>query len=76
MGLIDRLVDEGMTVIAVEHHLAVVARADHVIDLGPGAGSTGGRVIAQTSPRALAAEPGDSLTGRYLAAYVEGASAS
>lgn len=74
--LIDRLVDEGMTVIAVEHHLAVVARADHVIDLGPGAGSAGGRVIAQASPRALAAKPGDSLTGRYLAAYVEGASAS
>ncbi|WP_409338150.1 excinuclease ABC subunit UvrA [Corynebacterium phoceense] len=74
--LIDRLVDEGMTVIAVEHHLAVVARADHVIDLGPGAGSAGGSVIAQASPRALAAKPGDSLTGRYLAAYVEGASAS
>ncbi len=76
VGLIDRLVDEGMTVIAVEHHLAVVARADHVIDLGPCAGSAGGRVIAQTSPRTLAAKPGDSLTGRYLAAYVEGASAS
>nr|WP_231732326.1 excinuclease ABC subunit UvrA [Corynebacterium sp. CMW7794] len=74
--LIDRFVDEGMTVIAVEHHLAVVARADHVIDLGPGAGSAGGRVIAQASPRALAADPGDSLTGKYLATYVEGASAS
>lgn len=74
--LIDRFVDEGMTVIAVEHHLAVVARADHVIDLGTSAGSAGGRVIAQASPRALAADPGDSLTGKYLATYVEGASAS
>ena len=72
LGVLDHLVDEGNTVIAVEHHLAVVAHADHVIDLGPGAGSAGGTVVAHTDPRTLAAEcdTSGSITGRYLREYV------
>lgn len=57
-------------VIVLEHNLDVVSRADWVIDLGPGAGAQGGRVVYRGTPAALAAEPGDSLTGRHLAKRV------
>lgn len=74
LDLLDRLVDDGRTVVVVEHHLSVIAHADHVIDLGPGAGADGGRVVFAGSPQRLVAsahaEPageGNSLTGRYLA---------
>jgi len=66
IGLFDRLVDAGSTVIVIEHNLDVIARADWVIDLGPGAGHEGGTVQFQGVPTALAAD-GGTLTGRYLA---------
>ena len=69
LGLLDRLVDAGKTVVCIEHHLAVVAHADHVIDVGPGAGSGGGEVTFTGTPAELIAE-GKTLTGRYLAEYV------
>jgi excinuclease ABC subunit A len=66
LGVLDRLVDAGNTVLVIEHHLDVIKRADWVIDLGPGAGSEGGRVVAAGSPEQVAAAAG-SETGRYLA---------
>ncbi|MFP2924925.1 ATP-binding cassette domain-containing protein [Pyxidicoccus sp. 3LG] len=66
IGLFDRLVDGGSTVIVIEHNLDVISRADWVIDLGPGAGHEGGRVVFEGLPAQLAAHEG-SLTGRYLA---------
>ncbi|MEX3514981.1 MULTISPECIES: ATP-binding cassette domain-containing protein [unclassified Corynebacterium] len=69
LELLDELVDSGHTVVCVEHHPAVIAHADHVIDLGPGAGSAGGRVVASTSLRGLT-EVADSVTGSYLARYL------
>ncbi|EEI17461.1 ATP-binding cassette domain-containing protein [Corynebacterium lipophiloflavum] len=65
VDLFDRLVDAGATVIVIEHNPAVIARADYIIDLGPGAGSAGGRIVAHGTPSAVAANP-DSLTGVYL----------
>jgi excinuclease ABC subunit A len=66
MGVIDRLVDAGHTVVVIEHQLDVIKRADWVIDMGPEAGSQGGKVVVQGPPEAVVAHP-DSLTGRYLA---------
>ncbi|PYO99073.1 MAG: excinuclease ABC subunit A [Gemmatimonadetes bacterium] len=63
--VLDRLVDAGHTVLVIEHHLDVVKRADWVIELGPGAGDAGGRVVAQGTPEDIARVP-DSPTGRYL----------
>jgi excinuclease ABC subunit A len=68
--VLDRLVDAGHTVLVIEHHLDVIKRADWVIDLGPGAGDAGGRVVAMGPPEAVAARP-DSWTGRYLAPLLE-----
>ena len=65
IGLFDRLVDAGSTVVVIEHNLDVIARADWVIDLGPGAGHEGGKVQFEGVPRDLAKQ-GNSLTGRYL----------
>jgi excinuclease ABC subunit A len=64
---LQRLVDGGNTVVMVEHDMRVVAQADWVIDLGPGAGDAGGRVVAQGTPHEVAAAP-DSVTAPYLAA--------
>ncbi|HEY8497126.1 MAG TPA: excinuclease ABC subunit UvrA, partial [Limnochordales bacterium] len=69
LGLLDRLVDSGKTVIVIEHHLAVMAHADWIIDLGPGAGHDGGRVVFAGTPAELVAAR-STLTGKYLAAYV------
>lgn len=69
--LLDRLVDSGKSVIVVEHHQAVMAHADWIIDLGPGAGHDGGRVVFEGSPADLVAGR-STLTGRHLAAYVGG----
>ncbi|MDA0184744.1 excinuclease ABC subunit UvrA [Solirubrobacter phytolaccae] len=66
IALIDRLVDGGATVIVIEHDLDVISRADHVIDLGPGAGHDGGTIVFQGPPHALVQHPG-SLTGQHLA---------
>ncbi len=69
LGLLDRLVDSGKSVIVIEHHQAVMARADWIIDLGPGAGHDGGRVIFEGTPSDLVAAR-STLTGEHLAAYV------
>ncbi|MEV2265122.1 excinuclease ABC subunit UvrA [Nonomuraea africana] len=69
LALLDRLVDDGNTVIVIEHHQAVMAHADWIIDLGPGAGHDGGRVVFSGPPEDLV-ENGDSLTARHLRAYV------
>jgi excinuclease ABC subunit A len=66
LGVLDRLVDQGNTVLVIEHHLDVIKKADWVIDLGPGAGAEGGRVVAAGTPEQLATNPA-SITGRYLA---------
>jgi excinuclease UvrABC ATPase subunit len=68
-GLLDRLVDSGRSVIVVEHNLSVVARADWVIDMGPGGGHDGGRVVFEGTPADLARHE-ESLTGRHLAELV------
>ncbi|HUX70759.1 MAG TPA: excinuclease ABC subunit UvrA [Cellulomonadaceae bacterium] len=71
LGLLDRLVDSGTSVIVIEHHQAVMAHADWIIDLGPGAGHDGGRVVFEGTPAALVAAR-STLTGEHLAAYVGG----
>jgi len=68
--LLDRLVDSGKSVIVIEHHLAVMAHADWIIDLGPGAGHDGGSIVFQGTPADLVAD-GSTLTGQHLARYVE-----
>ncbi len=70
IGLLDRLVASGRTVIVIEHNLDVVARADWVIDLGPGGGRDGGRVIFEGPPAGLVRAE-DSLTGRHLRRRLE-----
>ncbi|MGX1694817.1 ATP-binding cassette domain-containing protein [Microbacterium keratanolyticum] len=69
LGLLDRLVDSGKTVIVIEHHQAVMAHADWIIDIGPGAGHDGGRVVFEGTPAALVADK-TTLTGQHLAEYV------
>jgi excinuclease UvrABC ATPase subunit len=69
LGLLDRLVDSGKSIIVIEHHQAVMAHADWIIDLGPGAGHDGGRVVYEGPPADLVAD-GSTLTGAHLAAYV------
>ncbi len=69
LGLIDRLVDSGKSVIVIAHHQAVMARADWIIDLGPGAGHDGGRVVFEGTPADLVADR-STLTGEHLATYV------
>lgn len=69
LGLLDRLVDSGKSVIVIEHHQAVMAHADWIIDLGPGAGHDGGRVVFEGTPADLVAAQ-STLTGEHLAAYV------
>ena len=69
LGLLDRLVDAGKSVIVIEHHQAVMAHADWIIDLGPGAGHDGGRVVFEGTPAALVADR-TTLTGQHLAEYV------
>ncbi|MFJ2738603.1 ATP-binding cassette domain-containing protein [Streptomyces sp. NPDC087440] len=71
LGLLDRLVESGKSVIVVEHHQAVMAHADWIIDLGPGAGHDGGRIVFQGTPAELVAAR-STLTGEHLAAYVGG----
>lgn len=71
LGLLDRLVDSGKSVIVVEHHQAVMAHADWIIDLGPGAGHDGGKVVFEGTPADLVAAR-STLTGEHLAEYVGG----
>jgi excinuclease ABC A subunit len=69
LGLLERLVDSGKSVIVISHHQAVMARADWIIDLGPGAGHDGGRIVFEGTPADLVAAR-STLTGEHLAAYV------
>jgi len=69
LALLDRLVDSGKSVIVIEHHQAVMAHADWIIDLGPGAGHDGGRIVFEGTPADLVAAR-STLTGEHLAAYV------
>ncbi len=69
LGLLDRLVDSGKSVIVIEHHQAVMAHADWIIDLGPGAGHDGGRIVFEGTPAELIGAS-STLTGEHLAAYV------
>lgn len=70
LALLDRWGDNGNTVVVIEHHQAVMAHADHLIDLGPGAEHHGGRVLFQDSPAQLV-EQGQALTARHLRSYLE-----
>lgn len=69
LGLLDRLVDAGKTVIVIEHHQAVMAHADWIIDIGPGAGHDGGRIVFEGTPSDLVSQK-STLTGEHLAQYV------
>jgi excinuclease UvrABC ATPase subunit len=69
LGLLDRLVDSGTSVIVIAHHQAVMAHADWIVDLGPGAGHEGGRIVFQGTPAELVADR-STLTGQHLAAYI------
>jgi excinuclease UvrABC ATPase subunit len=70
LGVLDRLVDSGKSVIVIAHHQAVMAHADWIIDLGPGAGREGGRIVFEGTPPDLVAAR-STLTGEHLAAYVD-----
>jgi excinuclease UvrABC ATPase subunit len=69
LGLLDRLVDSGKSVVVIEHHQAVMAHADWILDLGPGAGHDGGTLVFEGTPAQLV-EEASTLTGQHLAAYV------
>ena len=71
LGLLDKLVDSGKSVIVIEHHQAVMAHGDWIIDLGPGAGHDGGRIVFEGTPSELVADR-STLTGQHLAEYVGG----
>ena len=71
LGLLDRLVDSGKSVIVIEHHQAVMAHADWIIDLGPGAGHDGGRLVFEGPPADLVSAKKKTLTGKHLAEYVD-----
>jgi excinuclease ABC subunit A len=65
LGVFDALISQGATVIVIEHDLDVISNADYVIDMGPGGGLEGGRIVASGSPGEIR-ECGESLTGKYL----------
>ena len=69
LGVFDRLVASGATVVVIEHDLDVIANADWIIDMGPGGGESGGRIVATGTPEQIAANP-NSITGRYLRCLV------
>jgi excinuclease UvrABC ATPase subunit len=71
LAMLDRLVERGTSVIVIEHHQAVMAHADWIIDLGPGAGHDGGRIVFEGTPADLVAAR-STLTGEHLAQYVGG----
>lgn len=65
LHVFQRLIDQGATVVVIEHDLDMIANADYIIDMGPGGGESGGRIVAAGTPAEIAANP-DSMTGRYL----------
>jgi excinuclease ABC subunit A len=72
VGVFDRLLDDGATVIVIDHDLDLLAAADHLIDMGPVGGPLGGRIVAEGRPAEVAADPA-SVTGDYLRPYVTAA---
>ncbi|MBQ9475171.1 MAG: excinuclease ABC subunit UvrA [Bacteroidales bacterium] len=70
MGMLDTLVDQGNTVIIIEHNLDVLSRVDYIFDMGPGGGAAGGEIVAEGTPEALAANPA-SVTGKYIGELLE-----
>ena len=70
LAVLNQLVEEGNTVLVVEHHLDVIKCADWVIDLGPGGGESGGHIVAEGSPEGIANNP-NSITGQYLKSLLE-----
>ena len=70
LEVLSKLVDQGNTVIVIEHHLDVVKTADHVIDLGPEGGDAGGQIVAQGTPEEVAAVA-RSYTGRFLRQFLD-----
>jgi excinuclease ABC subunit A len=73
LEVLHRLVEQGNTVVVIEHNLDVIKTADHVIDLGPGGGVNGGKIVVTGTPEDVAAEP-KSFTGQYLKPLLERAS--
>jgi excinuclease ABC subunit A len=73
VGVFDRLIDGGATVVVIDHDLDLLGAADHLIDMGPVGGPAGGRVVASGTPAEVAAN-GDSVTGPYLARHLSPAS--
>lgn len=71
LGVLERLIDHGATIVVIEHDLDMIANADYVIDLGPGGGEAGGRIVAAGTPDQVAREP-ESVTGRYIAEELSG----
>ena len=71
IGVLQKIIEHGATVVVIEHDLDMIANADYVIDMGPGGGETGGRIVAEGTPAQVAANQ-MSLTGRYLAGELEG----
>ena len=71
LGVLERLIDHGATIVVIEHDLDMIANADYVIDLGPGGGEAGGRIVAAGTPEQVAREP-ESVTGRYIAEELSG----
>ena len=69
LDVLHALVGTGNTVVVIEHNLEVIKTADWIVDLGPGGGDAGGRIVAEGTPEAVA-EVADSYTGQYLAAYL------
>ncbi len=69
--MLQSLVEQGATVVVIEHDLDMIANADYLIDMGPGGGEAGGRIVATGTPTQVAANP-KSITGRYLARELEG----
>jgi excinuclease ABC subunit A len=69
IGVFDRLLDDGATIVVIDHDLDVLAAADHVIDMGPGGGPAGGRIIARGTPAEVAADP-HSVTGPWLRSHL------
>ena len=71
LGIVDRLVTRGNTVVVIEHNLDVIAAADWIVDLGPGGGGDGGAIVAEGTPETVAAQHAASHTGRYLKEWLD-----
>ena len=68
IGVFQRLMDDGATLVVIEHDLDLIANADHIIDMGPGGGDSGGRIVSSGTVEHVSSDP-SSITGRYLRGY-------